>query len=227
MTGFDCKEAKVAVSEDINRKSGNLMKAWVAGLIVMIPTILVSVNGAFTQMSEDANWTSNFFKTLVTYLIAGALTGGYYAYCSRSIKEGTGAQKEESIFDKFTRGEYVRFTLFGILYDIAISLGIICFVIPGIYAAMAFFMGPFIMNDNPEMGAIEAMSASRKLMKGHKWELFKVVFSFIGWYILAICTFGLIGPWVETYLTQVLAKFYEHLKSGEGVEPAEEVEVVA
>lgn len=46
-------------------------------------------------------------------------------------------------------------------------------------------MTPFILCERPDMTAREAIRESKELMKGNKWRLFCLEFSFIGWELLA------------------------------------------
>jgi len=57
-------------------------------------------------------------------------------------------------------------------------------------------MTPFILVENPEMTAREAIRESKELMKGNKWRLFCLELSFIGWELLA----GFV-MWVAMMLT--------------------------
>ncbi|MFQ9156148.1 MAG: DUF975 family protein [Blautia sp.] len=41
-------------------------------------------------------------------------------------------------------------------------------------------MVPYIVAENPELGANETITLSRKMMNGHKWELFTLELSFFG-----------------------------------------------
>jgi uncharacterized membrane protein len=45
-------------------------------------------------------------------------------------------------------------------------------------------MTPYILAENPEMSANDAISESDFIMNGHKWKLFCLHFSFIGWNLL-------------------------------------------
>lgn len=49
-------------------------------------------------------------------------------------------------------------------------------------------------------------------MKGNKWRLFKVVFSFIGWFFLDLLSGGLGALWIRPYYTETLSLFYRSLK---------------
>lgn len=68
-----------------------------------------------------------------------------------------------------------------------------------------------IIENNDDVGAIDSLAASRKLMKGYKWRLFKLNLSFIGWGILCIFTAGIGILWLSTYMTMSLVNFYREL----------------
>ena len=42
----------------------------------------------------------------------------------------------------------------------------------------SYFLVPYILSENPSMSASGAISLSRRLMNGHKWECFKISVSF-------------------------------------------------
>ena len=58
-------------------------------------------------------------------------------------------------------------------------------VIPGIVKSFAYAMTPYILAEHPEMSANDAIGESQFIMEGHKWKLFCLHLSFIGWGILA------------------------------------------
>ena len=62
------------------------------------------------------------------------------------------------------------------------------------------------------MPASKALKESMRLMDGHKLDLFILQFSFIGWWILNIITFGLACIYSVPYMAATEANFYEHLK---------------
>ncbi|MBR2066844.1 MAG: DUF975 family protein [Solobacterium sp.] len=70
----------------------------------------------------------------------------------------------------------------------------------------------YLLRDNPEMSAFEAIRESKRLMKGKRFDLFKLEFGFIGWILLGIFTCGLVmifivNPWMQ----QSKALFYDEL----------------
>ena len=100
----------------------------------------------------------------------------------------------------------------GLLLGIFTFLWTLLFFIPGIVKSYSYSMTYFILNDNPGMKANDAITASRKMMNGHKMELFLLDLSFIGWIILTGLTFGILSLYVSPYMQQTRAAFYENLK---------------
>lgn len=69
-----------------------------------------------------------------------------------------------------------------------------------------------IMADCPNVSAVEALRASRTLMKGNKRKLFCLDFSFIGWYLLAsVFTCGIGTLLVIPYHYTARALFYHDI----------------
>lgn len=102
---------------------------------------------------------------------------------------------------KFLRGLYV--TLWSLL-----------FVIPGIVKGYAYAMTPFIMAENPDMSANDAITASCELMDGHKAELFILDLTFLGWSFLAALTLNIGNLALNPYKNAAYAAFYKDLTAG-------------
>lgn len=93
------------------------------------------------------------------------------------------------------------------------ALWSLLFVIPGIIKALSYYMTMYILAENPEIGALEAINRSKAMMDGHKMELFVLQLSFIGWYLLCGVTFGIAGIWVIPYVNATMANFYNSIKN--------------
>ena len=74
-----------------------------------------------------------------------------------------------------------------------------------------YSMSYFIMADYPGVGAVEALRASRQMMRGKKWKLFCLEFSFIGWALLGACACGLGTYAVTPYQYAARASFYNDI----------------
>lgn len=87
------------------------------------------------------------------------------------------------------------------------------FIIPGIIKVFSYSMTPYILEENPELSANEAIDRSRAMMKGHKFDLFWLFLSFIGWFFLSLLTLGIGGLWLGPYMQTATAAFYEDVKA--------------
>lgn len=100
-----------------------------------------------------------------------------------------------------------------LLMGIFVFLWTLLFIIPGIIKAYSYAMTPYILDENPELSASEAIHRSRMMMQGHKFDLFWLQLSFIGWFLLCIVTAGIALLWVTPYYYTAQAAFYEEVKA--------------
>lgn len=121
----------------------------------------------------------------------------------------------EKLFSGLTDGQLGDNIILGLLMELFIFLWSLLFIIPGIVKSYSYSMAYFIKIDNPEMSANDCITASRKMMKGHKWSLFVLDLSFIGWYILGMLALGIGVLWVDAYHNVAKAEFYEELKKSQ------------
>ncbi len=72
---------------------------------------------------------------------------------------------------------------------------------------------PYIVAENPDVGAREAITLSRKMMDGHKMEMFKYDLTMIGWILLGIVTAGISEiAWGVSYRMACRTEFYARLR---------------
>lgn len=84
--------------------------------------------------------------------------------------------------------------------------------IPGIIKALSYSMAMYILAENPDMPALEAIDKSKAMMDGHKMELFVLGLSFLGWILLCCITFGIAAIWVIPYMQATYTNFYNSIK---------------
>lgn len=145
-------------------------------------------------------------------ILIGSLVGLGYAKFNLSLFQ----EEEADVKQVFSeRKRYKDCFVLYLLQIIYITIGSICLVIPGIIAFYAYSMAPYIMVENPELSAKEAMKASKELMKGNKWRLFCLSFSFIGWDILAALSFGIGHIVLCPYVEAAGAAFYRAIKENQ------------
>lgn len=114
-----------------------------------------------------------------------------------------------------------------ILVAVFTFLWSLLFCIPGIIKGLSYSMAYYILAENPDMTAREALKESKEIMQGHKWELFVLQLSFILWILLTIVTFGIAAIYVVPYQTCTVANFYQKIKRQPQVqeEPTAENEI--
>ena len=144
---------------------------------------------------------------LVNFIIGGAVQLGYAVYLLKQYH-----RQETSIGDLFS--QFFRFgTGFAqkFLVGLYTLLWTLLFIIPGLIKSLSYAMTPFILADNPNLTAGQAITRSRELMDGHKWELFVLDLTFIGWDILGALTCGIGSLWVTPYKNAAYAAFYRQI----------------
>lgn len=161
------------------------------------------------------------FTIIGSLLLIGAIEFGYCAYLI------TVTRNKDSDFGKLLSG-FNRFgdvCITGILKWLFTGLWSLLFVIPGIVKSYSYAMTMYIMQDHPELSGNDAITKSRQMMDGHKFDLFILDLSFIGWYLLGALTFGiLIIFYVEPYRQVTRTNFYEQLRMDyEGLTAPQEV----
>ncbi len=86
------------------------------------------------------------------------------------------------------------------------------FVIPGIIKGYSYSMAFYILAENPDMTAREALNESKAIMAGHKMDFFVLQLSFILWALLTVVTFGIASIYVMPYQQLTFTNFYHNIK---------------
>lgn len=145
--------------------------------------------------------------SLVHFILAGPVQLGYAKVLLKQYHRQEFEVKDLfSQFDRFKQG-----FLMNLLRTLYIFLWTLLFIIPGIVASYKYALAPFLMTENPEMTAKEAIAASTELMDGYKGHLFMLDLSFIGWDLLAMLTLGIGFLWLNPYKNAAHAVFYRQV----------------
>jgi uncharacterized membrane protein len=91
---------------------------------------------------------------------------------------------------------------------ILIFLWTLLLIIPGIIKAYAYRMVPYILADNPNIGVRKAIALSNEMTMGHKFDMFVLDLSFIGWYLLGSLALGIGVIFVMPYENATNAELY-------------------
>lgn len=124
--------------------------------------------------------------------------------------------QEASIGQLFSYFPHWKTTVIAsLLRGIYIVLWTLLLIIPGIVASYSYAMTPYILADDPDMTASEAISASKAMMEGNRWRLFCLELSFIGWSLLSALTLGIGHLWLNPYSHAARAAFYREISGTE------------
>ena len=161
-------------------------------------------------LAESMSGCSLLVSVLIIMPLGYGLSNALLSFL-RSNEEGTSGLSE---MWQFFRRDYSR-SVPALLLVVVFStlLGIVTLGIGTIILSYAYSMVPYLLRDYPELSAREALRTSSQMMKGHKWDLFVLDLSFIGWILLGIMTAGIGLLWVAPYMDTTHAAFYEDLKN--------------
>jgi uncharacterized membrane protein len=86
-------------------------------------------------------------------------------------------------------------------------------VIGGFVKFYSYRLAPFILAENPTLGALEVLTLSRRMMNGNKWRWFCMDLTFLPWHFLSGITFQLAGLlYVYGYIRSTEAFLFANLR---------------
>ncbi|MDR7869231.1 MAG: DUF975 family protein [Tissierellaceae bacterium] len=119
------------------------------------------------------------------------------------------------LFSTFNSKEYLYIVKVQFLRGLFTILWSLLLVIPGIIKAYEYSMIPYILSENPNLEVGEVFSMSKDMTIGHKWDMFVLDLSFIGWYLLGLIFFGIGGIFVNPYVAATKARLYTILSGND------------
>lgn len=198
---------------------------WLSVLVAFVATLLGAIitGGTIFRVDVDTEVFHHLPRFIVRYLTIMGSISGFFAlvqliiggtvqlgYAKYLLKQHDHASFDIhdlfSQFDRFKEGFLQSF-----LRELYIFLWSLLLIIPGIVKSYSYAMTPFIMAENPDMSAKEAIEASKQLMHGHKDELFTLDLTFFGWSLLAVLTLNIGHIFLNPYKNAAYAVFYKEL----------------
>ncbi|MBQ5486783.1 MAG: DUF975 family protein [Bacteroidales bacterium] len=206
-------------NEALAALKGNWAPAVLATLVYYLLTLfLISPYevAVFRTNSADimglmaaSRWYGVFFLGMI--LVIGPFLVGYVNSFKKLLVEGDDRITANSFREGFK--PYWRSVWAYLFRGILITLWSLLLVIPGIIKSLSYAMTMYIVKDHPELTVNEAIDLSKDMMYGHKYDLFYLYISFIGWYLLSILTLGIGTFWLMPYIQTAQASFYEDVKA--------------
>jgi uncharacterized membrane protein len=149
---------------------------------------------------------------MISVAISGPLAIGFCKFFL--LLTNNTVPKLEILFDGFK--DFFNAFITYILVMVFTILWTLLLIVPGILAALSYSMTFFILAENSEIDAMEAITKSKQLMIGNKWKLACLFFRFFGWFLLGTLTLGIGFIWIVPYYTTSYALFYKDI-SGQPV----------
>lgn len=121
--------------------------------------------------------------------------------------------KASTLFEGYKKEYLGKSILLYFLVVIFTCLWMLLLIVPGIIMAIAYSMSWYILAENPNMTAMEAIKESKRIMKGHKMDFFVLGLSFILWILLVYVTLGIAAIYVIPYMQLTITNFYHNIKA--------------
>ena len=221
-----------------------LIVAFIAGLPATVNMLLRSTNlpvvyvgisleeliNTFLQLNPGTYWLLGI-GGLLSFLISPMLGVSCNYYFIKRIQG-----EELGVMGVLSRRKIFFKSLLLTLYmDVRILAWSLLFVVPGIIAALRYAMAPYFLAENPELTPAQAINKSKEVMADKKLSLLMLLFSFIGWLLMAyiaqimLISFSLILAQVAyqfielfliTYLNASVSAFYLAASRAGGIDSA-------
>ena len=224
-------------SKELRAKAWESLKGkyWMAFAVVLVMGLIGSVGSSMITWSQNLTDTLNLVDPaeMDTTMQIGALVGYgtalvlaivgfvFSILVSNPITVGLSnyfiknTESKPSFADAFAgfKVKYGRNVGTLLLSGIKVVLWSLLLVVPGIIKAFEYSIIPYILADDAEISTKDAFKKARAMMKGNKWRLFKLGFSFIGWLLLCVATLGIGTFFLTPYTEAATAEFYAELKN--------------
>ena len=145
------------------------------------------------------------------YLVTIPMSLGW-AIISLRLARGEHIQTNNLFIGYQTGRRAVQVYATAFLTWIYILLWSLLLIVPGIIKAFEYSQVFYLIADNPNMTASEALKTSSQIMAGKKCLLFQLWLRFLGWAILCLLTLGIGFLWWLPYVHVSLAHFYERIR---------------
>lgn len=200
-------------NEALSALRGNWANALVATIILVALALFFSSNDAINSYYQRIviNPFIGYSLSFVSLFVLLPLAVGYSNSMRVLLETGDNRLTNNSFSLGF--GNWLHVVWGMILSTIYIFLWTLLLIIPGIIKSYSYALTPYILVEHPEMSANEAIEESMRLMDGHKFDLFYLQLSFIGWAILSILSLGLGVFWLIPYQMTAQAAFYRDIKN--------------
>ena len=171
---------------------------------------LSELSAASDAVAGSSSYLTSIIQMIVSSILEVA-TLNVYLKMSRS--------PEPVSFSAFLEGlnNWARATL-GILWTVLwLFLWTLLLIIPGIIKSLAYSQIFYIIAEYKEVSVTKALRISMEITRGHKWDIFVMYLSFLGWDLLCLLTLEIGSLWLTPYKNMTYTNAY-HAMLKEAIE---------
>ena len=162
--------------------------------------------------------SANVIHALLT-LTMWVVRAGFLVFLLNTVRANSPALG--SLLDGF--GFFPKVIALNLLEAVLIFLWSLLLVVPGVIAHYRYSQAIYLLIDDPTKSPVQCLRESRRMMAGHKMELFELDLSFLGWYLLSI--FPALGYavriWTTAYIGTTKTLYFEYLRGRSASRSAE------
>ena len=151
----------------------------------------------------------------VVYIMLGSVVGVGYSKFNLDLVDRQNEPEIGTLFAYFKH--WKNAVVAGLLQWVSVLAWSLLFIIPGIVASYSYAMTEYILAEDPELSAGEAIERSKQMMAGNRFRLFCLELSFIGWDLLSSLTLGIGHLWLTPYKQAARAAFYREVSGTERI----------
>ena len=146
--------------------------------------------------------------------LIGVMLGGYVLFGMTKTYIGVTKNEQPVIEDALLAGiksQPVRAPLLNLIQSFFLAFWTLLLIIPGIIKSYSYALTSYLIVKDRLLSPINAITKSRKLMDGHKFNLFMLDLGYFGWYVLSIFTFGVLLVWVTAWHQTARTLFFNDI----------------
>jgi uncharacterized membrane protein len=199
-------------NREIQEFAWNAMSGrWLYGALTLILFLAVAMGISTPQLfMEEGSVLYQAWEVLCTPFTWVLWIGLVACYLNLALKAKPSYAR---LFLGYRSVEYfLRIVITEIAQYIMLILWFLLLIVPGIMKAYSYTMTELILVEHPEYSPLQAITASKEMMYGHRWEFFCLQARFWAWMLLVSFTFGIAALWVYPYYMTAKSKFYLELK---------------
>jgi uncharacterized membrane protein len=185
---------------------GKILNLFLIGFIFsVIVSAVVGIGSPFAPTFDDQTFevvnpgNPGLYQL---FNLIGVMLGGYVIFGMTKTYIGITNNEQPIIEDALLAGiknQPVRAPLLNLIQSFFLGLWTLLFIIPGIIKSYSYALSSYLIVQDRLLSPINAITKSRKLMDGHKFNLFMLDLGYLGWYVLSIFTFGILLVWVTAW----------------------------